>query len=78
MQRLRISRVFDGYSLDLMDRRLYRHEGGKTAVTVLGSMLELQAAVRDQLEMPRCPIEAAVAVLERVTGQPFFGPDDRR
>jgi hypothetical protein len=23
--------------------------------------------------MPRCPVERAIAVLERLTGKPFFG-----
>jgi arylamine N-acetyltransferase len=72
MNCLRISRVFEGYSLDLIDRTLYRHEAGRTVVTRVKSMLELEAVVRDQLAMPRCPVESAIAVLERLTG-PFFG-----
>jgi N-hydroxyarylamine O-acetyltransferase len=72
MKCLRISRVFDAYSLDLIDRKLYRHEAGGTAITHLESILELKAAVQDQLGMPRCPIEPAIAILERLTGGPFF------
>ena len=73
LNRLRISRIFDGYSVDLIDRKLWRHEGGETSVTHLASMAELKAAVEGQFRMPRCPIERAVAILERIMGQPFFG-----
>ena len=73
MRCLRISRVFDGSSLDLIDRKLYRHEAGKTAITPLESIEELQRAVEEQLGMPRCPVERAIAILERLTGEPFFG-----
>ncbi len=73
MNCLRISRVFEAHSLDLIDRTLYRHEAGKTAIAHLESLKELQAAVKDQFGMPRCPIEHAVAILERLTGKPFFG-----
>jgi len=72
MQRLRISRIFAGYSVDLIDKTLHRHEAGKTVVTELRNMPELRAAVRDELEMPRCPVEAAVKILERLTGKPVF------
>jgi arylamine N-acetyltransferase len=72
MQRLRISRIFEGHSVDLIGRRLYRHEAGRTAVVELASMGELKAAVAGPLGMPRCPVEEAIAVLERVTGAAFF------
>jgi arylamine N-acetyltransferase len=73
MNCFRISRVFDGFSLDLIDRKLYRHEAGKTAITHLESIQELKRTVEDQLGMPRCPVERAIAILERLTGEPFFG-----
>jgi len=72
MKCLRISRVFAGSSLDLIDRKLYRHESGKTSVTHLDTMLELKAVVQNELGMPRCPIESAIGILERLTGKPFF------
>ena len=50
MNLLRISRIFDQYSLDLIDRKLYRHEGGKTIATHLGSIEELKRA-----PIPRSP-----------------------
>ena len=73
MNWLRISRIFDGFSLDLIDRKLYRHQAGRTAITQLESIQELKLAVEDQLAMPRCPVERAIAILERLTGKPFFG-----
>jgi hypothetical protein len=72
MKCLRISRVFDACSLDLIDGRLYCHEAGKTAITHLETLQELESAVKDQFGMPRCPIEPAVAILEGLTGNPFF------
>ena len=73
MRCLRISRVFDECSLDLIDRKLYRHAAGKTAITPLESIQEVKRAVEEQLGMPRCPVERAIAILERLTGEPFFG-----
>jgi arylamine N-acetyltransferase len=73
MQCLRISRVFVGYSVDLIDRELSHHEAGRTTVTDLKTMLDLKAAVQSLFGMPRCPIESAIATLERLTGKPFFG-----
>jgi arylamine N-acetyltransferase len=77
MNCLRISRVFDEYSLDLIGRKLYRHEAGKTTVTHLESMEELKRAGQDRLGMPRCPVERAIAILERLTGEPFLTPTER-
>ena len=73
MRCLRISRIFEAYSLDLVDRQLSRHEGGQTTVTNLQSLPELEAAIERQLGMPRALVERAVAILERLTGKPFFG-----
>ncbi|MBS1856045.1 MAG: hypothetical protein JST11_11815, partial [Acidobacteria bacterium] len=72
LRSLRISRVWDGYSLDLIDRKLFRHEAGRTSVRPLESLAELAAAVRGDLCMPRCPIESAVEILEELTGKPLF------
>ena len=77
MKCLRISRIFAGYSLDLIDGKLSRHEAGKTTVTHLKTMTGLKAALKHQLGMPRCPIESAVGILERLTGEPFFGAEAR-
>lgn len=72
MQHLCINRIFEDYSLDLWDRELLRHDAAGTSVRVLASMAELQAAVAEDLGLPRCPVEPAVAALERLTGKPFF------
>jgi N-hydroxyarylamine O-acetyltransferase len=72
MQRLRLSRVFETFSLDLINRTLYRHQAGETTISVLDNMTTLKAVVEEQFHMPRCPLEAALAVLERNTGKPFF------
>lgn len=73
MQHLRISRTFEDYSLDLWDRELFRHDAAGTSMRRLATMMELKAAVAEDLELPRCPMEAAIGVLERLTGKSFFG-----
>ncbi len=70
---LRIGRVFERQSVDLINRKLYRHVSDTTTVTELKNMAELKAAVANEFQMPRCPIDSAVAVLEEITGRPFFG-----
>jgi arylamine N-acetyltransferase len=72
MQHLRISRIFEDYSLDLWDRELLRHDAGGTSIRRLATMTELKAAVAEDLGPPRCPVESAIGVLERLTGKSFF------
>jgi N-hydroxyarylamine O-acetyltransferase len=72
MQCLRINRTFEACSVDLTNRNLTRHIAGQTSVTSLRDLREIKAAVRDELQMPRCPVDQAVAALERRTGKPFF------
>src|ERR1017187_213337 len=69
---LRIIRFFDDHAADLEDTRLSIHRGGETTTKLLGNMTELRAAVANDLAMPRCPIEEAVAVLEQLTGRSVF------
>jgi arylamine N-acetyltransferase len=69
---LRIVRFFDGYAADLEDNRLSIHRGGETTTRLLRNLADLRAAVAGDLAMPRCPIEEAVAVLERRTGKNAF------
>lgn len=69
---LRISRFFEDHSVDLVNRQLSLHRAGETTVTELRNMSELKAAVAGPMAMPRCPVEAAVRVLEGLTGNPFF------
>lgn len=70
---LRIVRFFDDHAADIEDNRLSIHRGGETTTRLLRNLAELRAAVADDLAMPRCPIEEAVAVLERRTGKNAFG-----
>lgn len=72
MQHLRISRIFRDYSLDLWDRELFRNDAGGTSHRHLATMAELKTAVAEEFALPRCPVEAAIGVLERLTGKPFF------
>jgi len=69
---LRIIRFFDDYAADLEDARLSIHRGGETTTKLLRNMTELRTAVADDLDMPRCPVEEAVAVLEQRTGRSVF------
>ena len=69
---LRIIRFFDDYAADLEDAKLSIHRGRETTTKVLRNMIELRAAVADDLAMPRCPVEEAVAVLEQRTGKSVF------
>lgn len=72
MKSLRISRAFETHSCDLIDRRLFRHESGRTTVEQLTSLSGLRKAVNTELRMPRCPVDRAIAILERLTGKAFF------
>jgi arylamine N-acetyltransferase len=69
---LRIIRFFDDYAADLEGARLSVHRGAETTSKQLRNMAELRAAVAGDLAMPRCPLEEAVAVLERLTGRSVF------
>jgi len=69
---LRIIRFFDDYAVDLEDNRLSIHRGGETTTRLLRNLAALRAAVAGDLAMPRCPIEEAVAVLERRAGKNLF------
>ncbi len=69
---LRITRFFDGHAVELRDRRLLRFQGAQTDETELRNMVELEAAMRDEFAMPRCPVREAVRALESITGQSFW------
>ena len=69
---LRIIRFFDDYAADIEDAKLSIHRGEETRTKLLCNMAELRAAVADDLAMPRCPVEDAVAVLEQRTGKSIF------
>ncbi|MGB9458249.1 MAG: arylamine N-acetyltransferase [Bryobacteraceae bacterium] len=69
---LRIIRFFDDHAADLQDASLSIHRGRQTTSRLLRNMVELRTAVADDLAMPRCPVEEAVAVLEQQTGRSVF------
>jgi hypothetical protein len=69
---LRVTRFFDDYAVELRNRTLtYCRDAGNREVQ-LNSAAELRRAFADDLAMPRCPADEAVATLERLTGAPFF------
>ncbi len=73
MRVLRITRFFDDRALELRNRRLLRVTAGDVQETTIDSLPELRRAVDEEFQMPRCRVEEAVAVLERLTGREFFG-----
>lgn len=75
MRCLRLSRIFEDGSADVRNRMLIVARGDSCTETMLNSMRELRDAVASVLMMPRCPVEDAVAILERLTGQAFFGAE---
>ena len=76
MRCIRIARFFDDYSADLHDRLLTISRPGYSSDTLLETPAALHAAFNDVLRMPRCPIDEAIAVYERVNGVPFFENGD--
>jgi N-hydroxyarylamine O-acetyltransferase len=72
MRHLRIARFFDGYSVDLHDRRLTISSPDSSTETRIDTMADLRHACDQVLRMPRCPIEEAIGILERVNGADFF------
>ena len=69
---LRVTRFFEDGVVELKGPRLTSYRSGIYSETELHSLEELVSAVTDSLLMPRCPIEHAVRILERLTGKPFF------
>jgi arylamine N-acetyltransferase len=69
---LRLSRFFEDYSVDITDRTLTIHRNGLSRDIDLKNMREMRAAVSDELKMPRCAVEEAIGVLERLNGKEFF------
>jgi arylamine N-acetyltransferase len=72
MNCLRIARFFDRHAVELQNTTLTRYHGSESSQTTLGSMAELRRAMDKDLAMPRCPVEQAVAILDQITGKPFF------
>jgi len=63
MKHLRIVKIFEEHSVELFDRNLAIHRGGRTSQTELKNLREWKDAVADELAMPRCPVEAVLDLL---------------
>ena len=76
---LRITRFFGTHTVELRNSNLTLYRGTEMEVTTLRSVRELREAVDRQFAMPRCPLERAVEILERITGKSLFaeGPAPR-
>ncbi len=72
MSLLRLVRIFPEHTVELKNRTLRVHRGSSTDETTLNSISELRQAVNEQFLMPRCPVEKAVEILERLNGFYFF------
>jgi arylamine N-acetyltransferase len=72
MNHMRIVRIFDEHSVELFDRKLTIHRAGASLQTELSNLAEFQRAITVDLAMPRCPVEQALAAMERITGTPLF------
>ena len=69
---IRICRFFDDESIELLDRTMSISRGSETTDTQLNTAAEWHTAIANHLGMPKCPAEAAIEVLEKMTGKPFF------
>lgn len=76
MRCLRITRFLDsGGAIELRNRRLLQTSGDTATERQIASLDELRQVVTRQFAMPRCPVDHAIAVLERVNRRQFFGPE---
>jgi arylamine N-acetyltransferase len=69
---LRICRFFDDYSLTLLNGELTISRGRAAERSELNSLAEVEAALATEFEMPRCPVRAAIGMIERISGKPLF------
>jgi len=69
---LRICRFFDSHSVTLLNGSLSIHRGALTTRRELHSVAEIESALADDFEMPRCPARAAIEIMEQVAGKPLF------
>src|SRR5215471_6529702 len=72
LNRLRIARYFDDYSVELLYRTMSIHRDGRTVKSEFETIDELEHAVRTEFALPRCPVLQAATILERLTGQSLF------
>jgi N-hydroxyarylamine O-acetyltransferase len=72
MSLLRLVRIFPTHTVELKDRKLTVHRDGESRETMLHSMSGLRQAIDHEFQLPRCPVEKAVSVLEEINGMDFF------
>ena len=72
MSWLRVVRFSDEGSIELTNRTLRVHRGSKSSQIELNTRDQLQSVVSHEFAMPRCPIDAAVTILERLNQKPLF------
>lgn len=76
MRCLRITRFLDGGdAVELRNRTLLRLSEDGVTERQVDSLNQLRHAVHDEFRMPRCRVEEAVAMLERLNGRSFFGDE---
>jgi arylamine N-acetyltransferase len=69
---LRICRFFDSHSVTLLNGSLSIHRGALATYRELNSAAEIETALADDLQMPRCPAREAIDIMERISGKPLF------
>jgi arylamine N-acetyltransferase len=72
MTRLRITRFFPEQTIEVRDRTALYFRGGVGRTAGLSDIAELEYVVFKDMQMPRCPVRNAIAVLEGLTGGRFF------
>lgn len=72
MSCLRVARFSEQGSVHLRNCLLTITDGRNQTTRQMKSLAELEEAFAGPLAMPRCPVRAAVAVLEGITQQSFF------
>ena len=72
MSCIRITRFFKDRTVELKNRTLVSYEKGKSHSKILSNIAEIEAAVKNELMMPNCPVKRAIEILENVTQRSFF------
>jgi arylamine N-acetyltransferase len=79
MRCLRITKFFGDRAVELRNRKLsIISSAGSATERSVDSLADLRRVVDEEFQMPRCRIDDAVGVLERLTGQEFFGTAEWR
>ncbi|NQT26756.1 arylamine N-acetyltransferase, partial [candidate division KSB1 bacterium] len=76
MSCIRITRVLQDRIVELKNRTLTTYIGGKSYSKVLGNIVDIETAVKNELVMPKCPIKKAIEILEEMTQKSFYEDED--